>query len=60
MTIEKLEDFPQNADTQKIINKVNELIELANKPAKEPANKPAPVPAKPSKAAPKARVAAKK
>ena len=29
--IEKLADFPQNADTQKIIDKVNELVQAANK-----------------------------
>ena len=36
--IEKLENNFINADTQKIISKVNELVDLANKPA--PVKKP--------------------
>ena len=28
--IEKLEDFPQNADTQKLISKINELVSVIN------------------------------
>lgn len=53
--IEKLAENYINADTNKIIMKVNELVELANKPVKAPS-----VAAKPSKSPAKGKAPAKK
>jgi len=45
--IDKLADFPQNADIQRMIDKINELVEVVNKPvAKVVEQKVAPTVAK--------------